>query len=201
MLHNTGMKIGMAVVLFFVLAGWVVALGGTAHATNECREQSDAWTGGGDDSIYGPTAPGRNAETWNGNHQYHLQPFPTPNNDEDQTYNCGIHFSLDWWIIAFQFYMIIVGYLGVFVEFFHTKQTIGDFYTIATVLFTIYTSIYVKLGYEFSAGEHDDNSVAQGYKTAASGGIIVCVCNYVFMYLWGSEEGASEGGATADNKA
>eukprot|EP00967_Tisochrysis_lutea_P074745 scaffold100562_cov40-Tisochrysis_lutea.AAC.1 len=53
---------------------------------------------------------------------------------------------------------------------------------------------------EFSAGEHDDNDVAQGYKTAASGGIIVCVCNYVFMYLWGSEESASEGGVS-ENKA
>ncbi|KAF5835595.1 hypothetical protein DUNSADRAFT_7197 [Dunaliella salina] len=190
MLHNTGMKIGMAVVLFFVFAGWVVALGGTAHATNECREESDAWNNAGG-QVQGS----------NPNLAGHLQPFPTPNNDEDQTYNCGIHFSLDWWIIAFQFYMIIVGYLGVFVEFFHTKQTIGDFYAIATVLFTIYTSIYVKLSYEFSAGEHDDNSVAQGYKTAASGGIIVCVCNYVFMYLWGSEEGASGGGASAENKA
>eukprot|EP00967_Tisochrysis_lutea_P113920 scaffold181183_cov16-Tisochrysis_lutea.AAC.1 len=55
--------------------------------------------------------------------------------------------------------------------------------------------------FRFSAGEHDDNEVAQGYKTAASGGIVVCVCNYVFMYLWGSEEGASEGGASAENKA
>ncbi|KAF5828471.1 hypothetical protein DUNSADRAFT_17579 [Dunaliella salina] len=194
MLHNTGMKIGMAVVLFFVFAGWVVALGGTAHATNECREESDAW-------LLPNNNPATDAQGPNPNINNHLQPFPTPNNDEDQTYNCGIHFSLDWWIIAFQFYMIIVAYLGVFVEFFHTKQTIGDFYAIATVLFTIYTSIYVKLGYEFSAGEHDDNAVAQGYKTAASGGIIVCVCNYVFMYLWGSEEGASEGGASAENKA
>ncbi|KAF5831235.1 hypothetical protein DUNSADRAFT_13386 [Dunaliella salina] len=72
MLHNTGMKIGMAVVLFFVFAGWVVALGGTAHATNECREESDAWTdAGGQVQGENPNLAG------------HLQPFPTPNNDED----------------------------------------------------------------------------------------------------------------------
>uniref|UniRef100_A0A7S3VPU3 Uncharacterized protein n=1 Tax=Dunaliella tertiolecta TaxID=3047 RepID=A0A7S3VPU3_DUNTE len=52
----------------------------------------------------------------------------------------------------------------------------------------------------FSGGSHDDNTVAQGFKTAAAGGIIVCVCNYIFMFIFGSEEEGSEG-IPAENKA
>uniref|UniRef100_A0A7S3VQN4 Uncharacterized protein n=1 Tax=Dunaliella tertiolecta TaxID=3047 RepID=A0A7S3VQN4_DUNTE len=101
---------------------------------------------------------------------------------------------------AMQFFMIIFGYLAVFVEFFHTKYTTMALFAIATTLFTLYTSIYVKLGYQFSGGSHDDNTVAQGFKTAAAGGIIVCVCNYIFMFIFGSEEEGSEG-IPAENKA
>jgi len=52
MLHNSGMKIGMAVVLFFVFAGWVVCLGALGHVTNECRENTSEWKEGtGDEGI------------------------------------------------------------------------------------------------------------------------------------------------------
>ncbi|KAF5826490.1 hypothetical protein DUNSADRAFT_2950 [Dunaliella salina] len=64
----------------------------------------------------------------------------------------------------------------------------GDLFGIGTTLFTIFTSTYVRAGYRFSAGQHDDNTVAQGFKTAAAGGIVVCVCNYIFMFMFGSEE-------------
>mmetsp|Transcript_12126 Transcript_12126/g.33128 ORF Transcript_12126/g.33128 Transcript_12126/m.33128 type:complete len:183 (+) Transcript_12126:118-666(+) len=182
MLHNSGMKIGMAVVLFFVFAGWVVCLGALGHVTNECRENTSEWKEGtGDEGI--------------------LFRWSEPKNEDDEReYTCGINFSLDWWIIAFQFFMIIFGYLGVFVEFFHTKSTMGDLFAIATTLFTVFTSQYVRAGYMFSAGEHDDNTVAQGFKTAAAGGIVVCICNYIFMFMFGSEE-QSEGAASAENKA
>ncbi|KAF5831243.1 hypothetical protein DUNSADRAFT_13394 [Dunaliella salina] len=186
-LHQTGMRVGMAILLFFQLCGWVISIGGTAHATNECREDTDEWkeNPGGAQPI---------AE------RGHLQPFPFNTADESRAYDCGIHFSLDWWIIAFQFFMIIFGYLAVFVEFFHTKYTTMALFAIATTLYTLYTSIYVKLGYQFSGGSHDDNTVAQGFKTAAAGGIVVCVCNYIFMFLFGAEESASEE-IPADTKA
>ncbi len=54
----------------------------------------------------------------------------------------------------------------------------------------------------FEGGSHSDNSVGQGFKTAAAGGIIVLVCNYIFMFLFGAEESAgSEQGGQAENKA
>jgi len=71
-LHQTGMKVGMAVLLFFQLCGWVVSLGGTAHATNECRENTDEWKSPSVKPI----------GEW-----YHLQPFPSA--DESRAYDCG----------------------------------------------------------------------------------------------------------------
>uniref|UniRef100_A0A7S3R051 MARVEL domain-containing protein n=2 Tax=Dunaliella tertiolecta TaxID=3047 RepID=A0A7S3R051_DUNTE len=173
-LHQTGAKIGMACMLFLSFCGWVVSIGGTAHATNECRENTDEWK---ENDTVGESG--------------HLQPFPGDSADEDRAYDCGVHFSLDWWIIAFQLFMIIFGFLAVFVELFHTKFTVMNLFAIATALFTLYTSIYVKLGYQYEGGSHSDNTVGQGFKTAAAGGIIVCVCNYIFMFIFGSEEGAS----------
>uniref|UniRef100_A0A7S3R188 Uncharacterized protein n=1 Tax=Dunaliella tertiolecta TaxID=3047 RepID=A0A7S3R188_DUNTE len=84
-LHQTGAKIGMACMLFLSFCGWVVSIGGTAHATNECRENTDEWK---ENDTVGESG--------------HLQPFPGDSADEDRAYDCGVHFSLDWWIIAFQ---------------------------------------------------------------------------------------------------
>ena len=53
----------------------------------------------------------------------------------------------------------------------------------------------------FSGCSHDDNTVAQGYKTAAAGGIVVCVCNYVFMFVFGSEEESSSEQSSPPEKA
>ncbi|RRR12689.1 hypothetical protein CVV73_27010, partial [Enterobacter hormaechei] len=168
----------------FVSAGWVVCLGSLGHITNECREESNEWTKAGN-SISSFTL---------------LYPFIQPENDERE-YTCGIFFSLDWWIVAFQLFLIIFGYLGVFVEFFHTKSTMGDLFGIGTTLFTIFTSTYVRAGYGFSGGEHDENTVAQGFKTAAAGGIVVCVCNYIFMFMFGSDEHSEGADAPAGTKA
>jgi len=51
----------------------------------------------------------------------------------------------------------------------------------------------------YEGGSHTDNTVGQGFKTATAGGIIVCVCNYLFLFIFGSEEGEPE--ATAEAKA
>eukprot|EP00967_Tisochrysis_lutea_P060318 scaffold77144_cov17-Tisochrysis_lutea.AAC.3 len=56
-----------------------VSIGGTAHATNECRENTDEWK---ENDTVGESG--------------HLQPFPGDSADEDRAYDC------DWWIIAFQ---------------------------------------------------------------------------------------------------
>jgi len=71
-LHQTGAKIGMACMLFLSFCGWVVSIGGTAHATNECRENTDEWK---ENDTVGESG--------------HLQPFPGDSADEDRAYDCG----------------------------------------------------------------------------------------------------------------
>jgi len=54
----------------------------------------------------------------------------------------------------------------------------------------------------YGGGKHSENTVAQGFKTCAAGGIIVATCDYVFMFVFGSEEnGSGEAQAPAENKA
>jgi len=49
-----------------------VSLGGTAHATNECREDTSEWNAGGGISEAG-----------------HLQPFPSSGEGDSRAYDCG----------------------------------------------------------------------------------------------------------------
>lgn len=51
----------------------------------------------------------------------------------------------------------------------------------------------------YEGGSHTSNTVGQGFKTATAGGIIVCVCNYIFLFIFGSEE--PEPDAMAEMKA
>eukprot|EP00983_Pelagomonas_calceolata_P052772 1143006-Pelagomonas_calceolata.AAC.2 len=53
----------------------------------------------------------------------HLQPFTTNYPDGEAAYDCGIHLSLDWWLVAYEVFTFIYGILAVFVEFFHCKPT------------------------------------------------------------------------------
>jgi len=40
----------------------------------------------------------------------------------------------------------------------------------------------------FEGGSHSDDESGQAYKTAAAGGIVVCICNYIFLFVFGTEE-------------
>jgi len=44
----------------------------------------------------------------------------------------------------------------------------------------------------FDGGSHSDNDMGQFTKTGAAGGIIILVSTYIFLFLFGSEETASE---------
>ena len=46
----------------------------------------------------------------------------------------------------------------------------------------------------FSGGAHDDDEAGQSYKAVAAGGIIVCICNYIFLAVFGSEEAYESNG-------
>ena len=46
-------------------------------------------------------------------------------------------------------------------------------------------------GRRFNGGAHTGNSAGQGAKAAASGGILVCIFNFILIYLFGLEENSS----------
>jgi hypothetical protein len=44
------------------------------------------------------------------------------------------------------------------------------------------------LSSRFDGGEHSDNEMGQSTKTAAAGGIVILVANFVYLFLFGAEE-------------
>jgi hypothetical protein len=42
--------------------------------------------------------------------------------------------------------------------------------------------------FRFDGGEHSDNEMGQSTKTAAAGGIVILVANFVYLFLFGAEE-------------
>jgi len=45
--------------------------------------------------------------------------------------------------------------------------------------------------FRFDGGEHSDNEMGQSTKTAAAGGIVILVANFVYLFLFGAEEVSS----------
>ncbi|KAF5832153.1 hypothetical protein DUNSADRAFT_12055 [Dunaliella salina] len=182
MLHSTGMKVGQCLMLLLSIAGGVIVIGGLGAATNQCRENAyDLLGGKTTDEEY--TVGLATAAT------KHLQPFPTSfPNGESAAYDCGIHLSLDWWLVGYEVFTFIYGILAVFVEFFHSKYTVMAIFSIKILLATLITSVYVKIAYMIGGGEHSDLKMGQYTRTGAAGGIIILVANYVFLFLFGAEE-------------
>lgn len=46
----------------------------------------------------------------------------------------------------------------------------------------------------FNGGSHDDDEAGQAYKAVAAGGILATLCNYVFLFVFGSEEAYLQNG-------
>ncbi|KAF5825210.1 hypothetical protein DUNSADRAFT_13643, partial [Dunaliella salina] len=74
----------------------VIVLGGAAKATNICHNNVEAYLEGEPQPLdvkFGLKIAGEG----------HLQDFPSPiGKSPNATYDCGIHLSLDWWIIVYQ---------------------------------------------------------------------------------------------------
>lgn len=64
----------------------------------------------------------------------------------------------------------------------------------STTPLTPFPLCFFSRAHSFSGGSHDDNTVGQGYKTAAAGGIVICCCNYIFVFMFGTAEEEVEGG-------
>uniref|UniRef100_A0A7S3R7Y9 Uncharacterized protein n=1 Tax=Dunaliella tertiolecta TaxID=3047 RepID=A0A7S3R7Y9_DUNTE len=192
-LHSTGLKIGQTLMLLLSIAGGVIVIGGLGAATNNCREnahellrkapllQDNDPTN--DPSIDSDLLNGLAIAANN-----HLQPFTTNCPDGEAAYDCGIHLSLDWWLVAYEVFTFIYGILAVFVEFFHCKPTVMSIFAIKIMLATLITSVYVKLAYTIGGGDHSDVDMGQYTRTGAAGGIVILVANYIFLFLFGAEE-------------
>ncbi|KAF5837708.1 hypothetical protein DUNSADRAFT_4018 [Dunaliella salina] len=181
-LHSTGLKVGQCLMLLLSIVGGVIVIGGLGAATNQCRENAyDLLGGKTTDEEY--TVGLATAAT------KHLQPFPTSFPDgESAAYDCGVHLSLDWWLVAYEVFTFIYGILAVFVEFFHCKPTVMSIFAIKIMLATLITSVYVKLAYMIGGGDHSDLKMGQYTRTGAAGGIIILIANYVFLFLFGADE-------------
>eukprot|EP00983_Pelagomonas_calceolata_P024938 784187-Pelagomonas_calceolata.AAC.1 len=40
----------------------------------------------------------------------------------------------------------------------------------------------------FNGGAHSDDEAGQSYKAVAAGGIVVCICNYIHLFVFGMRE-------------
>jgi len=158
----------MGLVMLFAFAGWGISVGGLAKVTNECREKET--------TLFAATQLNSG----------HLQLFP--NVDEDSAYNCGVHFSLDWWIVAFELFYIIYATIASLSETLHSKHTVMAMNVIVIFLYTVLTSVHVKIAYNFNGGAHSDDEAGQSYKAVAAGGIVVCICNYIHLFVFGMRE-------------
>jgi hypothetical protein len=49
--------------------------------------------------------------------------------------------------------------------------------------------------HSFNGGAHTENTAGQGAKAAASGGIMVCIFNFILIYLFGLEDNTSSEGS------
>mmetsp|Transcript_23067 Transcript_23067/g.63704 ORF Transcript_23067/g.63704 Transcript_23067/m.63704 type:complete len:197 (+) Transcript_23067:129-719(+) len=180
-LHSAGMKLGQTLMLILSIAGGVIVIGGLGAATNQCRENAHDLLGGktsDEEYTVGLAAAATK----------HLQPFTTNYPDGEAAYDCGIHLSLDWWLVAYEVFTFIYGILAVFVEFFHSKYSVMAIFSIKILLATIITSVYVKISYSIGGGDHSDLKMGQYTRTGAAGGIVILVANYIFLCLFGADE-------------
>jgi len=181
MLHSSGMKAGQCCMLLLSICGGIVVIGGLGAATNQCRVSAyDLLAGRVTDQDLA-TGLGTAANN-------HLQAFTSQYPDGDSAYDCGIHLSLDWWLVAYEIFTFIYGMLAVFTEFFHNKFSVMTIFSVKIMLATLITSVYVKIAYTIGGGDHSDIEMGQYTRTGAAGGIVILVANYIFLCLFGADE-------------
>jgi len=184
---------------------WAVSLAGLIHATNMCRKKELHYTH--------PTfVIGQNDARSNIIDGY-TQPFPRGPDDNlpypdggQLAYRCGIHFSLEFWAVAFEFFVVVFSWLAVTrPNLFNSKYTLTAFIGIATYQYMYFASIFTKLSYFFGGHDAHSDKAAHATQTAMAGSIMVLVMNYIFLWTyssdWGIEDDLAEEAAEQEAKS
>uniref|UniRef100_A0A7S0WPV4 MARVEL domain-containing protein n=1 Tax=Chlamydomonas leiostraca TaxID=1034604 RepID=A0A7S0WPV4_9CHLO len=164
-LPGTAAKIGIIIVLLLALAGWAIAVAGLAKLTDMCRKDQGPWV----------------ANNANGNW------WIVDNIDKDKLYDCGITFSLDWWIMFIELMVIVLGLLGSFINALNSRHVILYILGVSTTLWCIFANKFIKAGYIVMS---DDNDYQRATAAGAAGAIIVLTCNFLFAFMFGPENAA-----------
>ncbi|KAF5835317.1 hypothetical protein DUNSADRAFT_7597 [Dunaliella salina] len=191
--------------VFGMFATWVVSLAGLIHTANLCRRKELHYTH--------PTFIIGHNDARSAIIDGYTQPFPRgaaddlPYPDGSQlAYRCGIHFSLEFWAVMFEFFIIVFSWLAVTrPNMFNSKYTLSAFIGIATYQYMYYASIFTKLSYAFNEHAAHPDKAAHSTTTAMAGAIMVLVMNYIFLWFytseWGIEDDLAEEAADQDAKS
>jgi hypothetical protein len=192
-LASTRLRVAQTIFVLISFSASVLVIGGLGNATNLCRTKT--------------TEANPSLATIEGllMFEYHsLQPFPQQLvgydpatgklvfNHDHIAYDCGVHTSLEWGVVAFEVFCSIIGILAVHVTFFHNKFIIMSAFSVATPLTILLASVYVKISYSFAAAKYTKNDMGLSTEVIAAGFIIASISNLFFLGLFGMEEAAKQ---------
>lgn len=100
---------------------------GLAKLTDMCRQSEGPW----DPKL--AASPSALATLWEQLEGNFLQ-----NTDKSRAYDCGVHYSLHWWIISLQLFVVVVGFLGSFSETLHSKPIFLHILAVSTTLYCLF---------------------------------------------------------------
>jgi len=191
-LHSAGQRVAQTIFLLFSISGGILVIGGLGNATNLCRTKA---------------ADPKDLATIEGIlmvADHSLQPFPKQLvgynstsgklefSNDNIAYDCGVHTSLDWGVVALEVFSFIIGILAVHIEFFHNKFIIMSAFSVLTPLTILVASVYVKISYSFASAKYTKNEMGLSTEIAAAGAIIVSISNLFFLGLFGMEEAVKQ---------
>eukprot|EP00358_Blepharisma_japonicum_P003596 CAMPEP_0202950138 /NCGR_PEP_ID=MMETSP1395-20130829/19497_1 /ASSEMBLY_ACC=CAM_ASM_000871 /TAXON_ID=5961 /ORGANISM="Blepharisma japonicum, Strain Stock R1072" /LENGTH=164 /DNA_ID=CAMNT_0049653983 /DNA_START=15 /DNA_END=509 /DNA_ORIENTATION=+ len=162
-------KVVSLLVLLLDLAGLAIAIGGLGKMTDMCRKEEVS------SSLFSGI-------------------FLT----DERAYDCGVHFSLEWWIVSFHVFCIFAALLASFVDALNSKHIILHCFAISTTLFCWLGQHAIQGAYAFK----DDTSSTYGkaVKALAAGCITVLTTNFLFAFTYGRQE-PSDAAAPIESKA
>jgi len=114
----------------------------------------------------------------------------------DRVYSCGMHYSLDWWIVLFQLFVGTCALVASWVDRCNSRFFILFSLAVATTLYCGFAETYVTGSY---ALRHTDNPFAKSIKACAAGSIAVLITNFTFALFYAPEN--SEAALTHAPKA
>jgi hypothetical protein len=154
----------ISMILLLNLAGVVIAIAGLGRVTDLCRSQNqDSYTPGLITTHGSPA------------------------------YQCGMYYSLDWWIVCFQVFITLLAFIATWMHRFNSRVLMLFFYAIAISLFCLFANQFALLDFQFQTGGNNNNNNAyvQGVKTALAGALIVLITDFLFAICFAPESSAN----------